>query len=95
MEKNTRKTVSKNITIQNRLGLHARSAAQLVKVANEFQSEIHLAHKSQVVNAKSIMGVLMLAAAEGTVLELKAQGKDAAEAVSAIEKLVNAKFGEE
>ncbi len=94
MEKN-RKVMSKPLTIKNRLGLHARSAAQLVKIANEFQSDIHLAYKSQVVNAKSIMGVLMLAAAEGTVLELKAQGKDAAEAIAAITKLVDAKFGEE
>jgi len=87
--------LTKSFTIPNKLGLHARAAAQLVKAANRFGSEITLATKKQSVNAKSIMGVLMLAASQGTKISVKVEGKDAAEALGAIEALIENKFGEE
>jgi len=87
--------LTKSFTIPNKLGLHARAAAQLVKAANRFGAEITLATKKQSVNAKSIMGVLMLAASQGTKISVKVEGKDAAEALGAIEALIENKFGEE
>jgi phosphocarrier protein len=87
--------LTKSFTIPNKLGLHARAAAQLVKAANRYGSEITLATKKQSVNAKSIMGVLMLAASQGTKISVKVEGKDAAEALGAIEALIENKFGEE
>ena len=87
--------LTKSFTIPNKLGLHARAAAQLVKAANRFGSEITLATKKQSVNAKSIMGVLMLAASQGTKISVKVEGRDAAEALKVIEALIENKFGEE
>jgi phosphocarrier protein len=82
-------------TIKNRLGLHARAAALLVKTANRFSSEIIIEKDGIEVNGKSIMGILMLAAAKGSKITLKAEGKDAAEAIQSLGKLIENKFGEE
>lgn len=82
-------------TIRNRLGLHARAAALVVKTANRFSSEITIEKDGVEVNAKSIMGILMLAASKGTRITLRAEGKDEVEAIQAVGKLFENKFGEE
>jgi phosphocarrier protein len=82
-------------TIRNRLGLHARAAALLVKTANRFASEITLEKDGVEVNGKSIMGILMLAASKGTKVTLKVEGKDSTHAIDALGKLIENKFGEE
>ncbi len=87
--------VSKEITIINKLGLHARAAAKFVILASGFQSDVQLGRGARVVNAKSIMGVMMLAAGPGTRLELCATGTDAEEAVARLEQLVLGRFGED
>jgi len=81
--------------VTNRLGLHARAAAQLVHLANRFASEIRLNKDGTEVNGKSIMGVLMLAAPKDSRILVRAQGPDAREAVEAIGELFGRKFGEE
>ena len=86
--------VSKEMLIVNRLGLHARAAAQLVKMANSFTSEITIEREDEHVNAKSIMGILMLAAACGSRIQVTIDGEDAEAAMMAIEELVNDGFGE-
>jgi phosphocarrier protein HPr len=86
--------VSKEMLIVNRLGLHARAAAQLVKMANSFTSEITIEREDEHVNAKSIMGILMLAAACGSRIQVTVDGEDAEAAMMAIEELVNDGFGE-
>jgi phosphocarrier protein len=80
--------------IVNKLGLHARAAAKLTHIASGFQSEIWLSRSGRRVNAKSIMGVMMLAAGLGTRVQIEAQGGDAEQAISAITKLIADKFGE-
>jgi phosphocarrier protein len=87
--------VKKEITIVNELGLHARPAAMFVKLANEFMSEIMVEKGPELVNGKSIMGIMMLAAGKGSKIKVSAEGPDAAEAVNRIEQLVQSKFGEE
>lgn len=82
------------ITIQNKLGLHARASAKLAVDAGRFHSEITLIKGDVEVNAKSIMGIMMLAAAKGTELRLRAEGPDAEAAIGSIEELVNSRFGE-
>jgi phosphocarrier protein len=82
-------------TIRNRLGLHARAAALLVKTANHFVSEITIEKDGLEVNGKSIMGILMLAASKGSKMTLKVEGKDSAEAIRALGELIENKFGEE
>ena len=82
-------------TIRNLLGLHARAAAQLVNVANRFQAEVVVRKGRDAANGKSIMGVLMLAAARGSVVEVEATGPDAAAAVAAVGALIDNLFGEE
>ena len=86
--------VLKEITILNKLGLHARAAAKLVTVASSFSSEIDICKGQQSVNGKSIMGVMMLAASKGTSLILRINGTDEMEAASSLEALVLDKFGE-
>lgn len=86
--------MERTFVIVNRLGLHARAAAQLVQTANRFQSEIWLEREGQRVNAKSIMGVLLLAAGQGVSLTAIAEGPDAAEALDAMGALFAAGFGE-
>jgi len=81
--------------ILNRLGLHARAAAKLVRLANGFASEIRVGKDGMEVNGKSIMGVLMLAAPKDAKILIRAIGPDAEEAVAAIGELIAGKFGEE
>jgi phosphocarrier protein len=88
-------SVEREFDILNRLGLHARAAAQLVRMANGFSSEIHVVKDEMEVNGKSIMGVLMLAAPKDTRILIRATGLDAEEAVAAIGELIARKFGEE
>jgi phosphocarrier protein HPr len=88
-------SVEREFDILNRLGLHARAAAQLVRMANGFSSEIHVVKDGTEVNGKSIMGVLMLAAPKDTRILVRADGLDAEEAVAAIGELIARKFGEE
>ena len=80
--------------IANKLGLHARAAAKLTHVASGFQSDIWLARSGRRVNAKSIMGVMMLAAGQGTTVLIEAEGADAEQALAAIAKLIADQFGE-
>ena len=87
--------MEREFDILNRLGLHARAAAQLVRMANGFSSEIHVVKDEMEVNGKSIMGVLMLAAPKDTRILIRAIGLDAEEAVAAIGELIARKFGEE
>jgi len=82
------------VRIVNRLGLHARAAAKLVSLASTFASDIQLEREGRSVNAKSIMGVMMLAASQGTVLKLNVDGSDEQEALQALTDLVNDYFGE-
>ena len=84
----------RTITISNRLGLHARASAKLTQVASKFQSAVWLARNGRRVNAKSIMGVMMLAAGLGTTVELEAEGPDEAAAIDTVEALFRDKFGE-
>jgi phosphocarrier protein len=81
-------------TITNALGLHARPASQLVQIANRHQCEVHLLKDGTSVNAKSIMGVLTLAAARGSKLTVVCDGEDAESAMAAFDKLITAGFGE-
>ncbi len=83
------------VVIQNKLGMHARSAAMFVEVAHRFQSEITVKRDDIEVNGKSIMGIMMLAAAKGTELLIQADGPDEDEAIESLDRLVNDKFGEE
>lgn len=87
--------LSKIVYISNRLGLHARASAKLVALTARFACEIHLKRDGKQVNGKSIMGVMMLAAAKGSELEIIVDGEDEAEALTALEQLINDKFGEE
>jgi phosphocarrier protein len=87
--------LEREFEIPNRLGLHARAAAQLVRLANQFVSEIQVVKDGIEVNGKSIMGVLMLAAPKDTRIVVRATGPDAEEALAAIGELIGRKFGEE
>lgn len=84
----------KKVTIVNKLGLHARAAAKLVHLASRHASEILLVKNNQRVNGKSIMGVMMLAAAKGAELELEVEGEDEVIALEAVENLIANRFGE-
>ncbi len=86
--------LERRVVIRNRLGLHARASARLAALAGEFSAEIRLARGEVEVNAKSIMGIMMLAAARGTELRLLAEGEDAEAALDAIEALIADRFGE-
>ena len=87
--------VEKEITIVNRLGLHARPAAMFVRVVSRFRCEIWVAKEGEEINGKSIMGLMMLAAGQGSKLRVRAEGPDAAEAVREIEQLIQSRFNEE
>ena len=87
--------LSKNLEIKNRLGLHARAAAQLVQTVAQFDADVTVAKESQIVDGKSILGLMMLAAAQGNWIEVSVSGPQAAEALAAIERLVEAKFNED
>jgi phosphocarrier protein len=86
--------ISKEIEIQNKLGLHARAAAKLVQCAGQFASQVEIERRGQSVNGKSIMGVMMLAASKGTYIRVATQGDDEQEAMAAIEALIRDRFGE-
>jgi phosphocarrier protein HPr len=86
--------VERPVTIANKNGLHARPAAEIVKTAAKFKSDITLVRDDLEVNGKSIMGVMMLAAECGATLILRADGPDAEGAVAALAKLIESKFGE-
>jgi phosphocarrier protein HPr len=83
-----------DLVVSNKLGLHARAAAKLTKLAGQFGSEIFIAKEARRVNAKSIMGVMMLAAGKGTNVQIQAEGGDADQALDAIRELFDDKFGE-
>lgn len=87
--------VEKTFTIKNKLGLHARAASLFVQVANRYEADISVSKNEQEVNGKSIMGILILAAAQGSRITVKAAGSDAGQAVEALGDLVEGKFGEE
>lgn len=87
-------TESAEFRLVNRLGLHARAAAQLVQTANRFKSDVVVAKDGEEVNGKSIMGLLMLAAPVGSLLRVTVSGDDAAEAMQMIGALINDGFGE-
>ena len=87
-------TVERTVRIVNKNGLHARPAAEIVKLASRYQSDITLVREDLEVNGKSIMGVMMLAAEFGSSLLLRAAGPDAEQAVSALSDLIARKFGE-
>ena len=87
--------IRQEVEIINKLGLHARAAAKFVTTASEFQSDIHLSKNGQQVNGKSIMGVMMLAAAKGRKLELIVEGDDEQQASEALIQLINNRFDEE
>lgn len=83
-----------DIVISNKLGLHARAAAKLTQLASRFNSEIFISRGAQRVNAKSIMGVMMLAAGMGVTVRLEASGSDADQALAELQTLFDSKFGE-
>ncbi len=86
---------SVTVEIINKLGLHARAAAKLVKTASTFSSDITLDRNGQTVSAKSIMGVMMLAASKGTEVTVSADGEDEVEALDGVVDLINDRFGED
>ena len=86
--------IAENITIINKLGLHARAASKLVNCASQFESEVFIIRKDNRVNAKSIMGVMMLAASKGVELELEIEGNDEQSCRDAMVDLINDRFGE-
>jgi phosphocarrier protein len=85
----------RRFVIKNKLGLHARAAGLLVRTANRYQAEISIEKDGMVANAKSIMGVMMLAAAMGSEIRILAEGSDASKAVRAIGRLIDRKFNED
>ena len=86
--------ISSSITISNKLGLHARASAKLTKLAGTFRSEVFLTRNDRRVNAKSIMGVMMLAAGLGSEVVIETDGPDEEQAMTALRDLIDSKFGE-
>ena len=87
--------VTRAVTISNRLGLHARAAARFVHTANRFRSRVTVSRQGKVMDGKSILGILLLAASQGSVLEVGADGEDEVAAVEALAALITSGFGEE
>jgi phosphocarrier protein HPr len=87
--------VAKEFTIINKLGIHARPAALIAKTANHYRASIKVQKDGLEVNGKSIMGIMMLAAAKGNKITISAEGTDEAEAVEALGRLIHEKFGED
>jgi phosphocarrier protein len=87
--------MTKEMTVKNKLGIHARPAAMFVKIANRFHSEITVEKDGQEINGKSIMGLMMLAAGQGSKLKVTANGDDANKALREIELLIERKFDED
>jgi phosphocarrier protein len=94
-EASSRQKIEKDVPVINRLGLHARPAAMFVRIASRFRCEIWVSKEGEEVNGKSIMGLMMLAAGQGSKLHLRCEGPDAARAVAELEELINARFHEE
>jgi len=88
-------SLNRNIEIINKLGLHARAAAQFVQLASSFNSHIEFEKDNRRVNGKSIMGVMMLAAAKGSEITLYTDGKDEEESMKQLEQLINNRFNED
>jgi phosphocarrier protein HPr len=86
--------VKESIEIINKLGLHARASTKFTQTASQFKSEVWVEKNGRRVNAKSIMGVMMLAAAQGTIIQIEATGEDEQAAVDALKALINNYFGE-
>ena len=86
--------ISREFRISNKLGLHARPSAQLTQVAGKYSSEVYIERNGRRVNAKSIMGVMMLAAGPGSTVTVDAEGPDEEEAIAAIGALIESRFGE-
>ena len=84
----------REVEIVNKLGLHARASAKLTQLAAKFESDVQISRSGRKVNAKSIMGVMMLAAGIGSMVELEVEGPDEGDAAAALEKLFGEKFGE-
>ena len=93
--KNDRGALTREVTIKNKLGIHARPAALFVKTASRFRSEITVEKDGENVNGKTIMGLMMLAAGQGTKLSISAQGEDASTALDELEALVERRFDED
>jgi phosphocarrier protein len=87
-------SVSKNLEIKNKLGLHARAAALLVQTISKFDAEVTIAKDGQTVDGRSIMGVLTLAATQGSKIQVEARGREAENVLAAVEKLIDNKFFE-
>ncbi|HEY1373799.1 MAG TPA: HPr family phosphocarrier protein [Candidatus Binatia bacterium] len=87
-------SVSKNLEIKNKLGLHARAAALLVQTIAKFDAEVMIAKDGQTVDGRSIMGVLTLAATQGSTIQVEARGREAETVLAAVEKLIDSKFFE-
>jgi phosphocarrier protein HPr len=87
--------IEKEIPIVNRLGLHARPAAMFVRIASRYRSEIWVSKEGEEVNGKSIMGLMMLAAGQGSKLHIRCEGPDADKALEELEALIHAKFNED
>jgi phosphocarrier protein HPr len=86
--------VNKKMEIKNKLGVHARAAALLVQTVNRFSAHVTISKDGQTTDGRSIMGVLMLAATQGSTIEVEAAGRDAEQAVKALEKLIERRFNE-
>ena len=87
--------LQKEMTVVNRLGLHARPAAMFVRVASRFRSEVWVEKEGEQVNGKSIMGLMMLAAGQGSKLQIRCEGADADRALQEIEELIKSRFNED
>jgi phosphocarrier protein len=87
--------IEKDITIVNRLGLHARPAAMFVRISSRYRAEVWVSKEGEEVNGKSIMGLMMLAAGQGSKLRIRCEGADADKAIEELEELIKAKFNED
>ena len=87
--------IEKEVTIVNRLGMHARPAAMFVRIASRFRAEIWVEKEGEQINGKSIMGLMMLAAGQGSKLLIRCEGPDASEALHELEQLIAGKFNED
>ncbi|NDP47453.1 MAG: HPr family phosphocarrier protein [Sulfuriferula multivorans] len=85
----------RDVEIMNKLGLHARPSAKLTQLASQYKSDVFMARNGRRINAKSIMGVMMLAAAKGSTVTLETDGEDEQEAIDALANLISSGFGEE
>lgn len=87
--------IEKDVPVINRLGLHARPAAMFVRIASRYRAEVWVGKEGEEVNGKSIMGLMMLAAGQGSKLHIRCEGPDADKAIAELEELINARFHED